>query len=392
MLIDGILQASFWETVLFTLVVTHITIASVTIFLHRHQAHRALELNAVVSHFFRLWLWLTTGMVTREWVAIHRKHHAKCETPEDPHSPQIYGIRKVLWQGAELYRAEAENPQTLDTFGKGTPDDWVERNVYSRFKLGGVFVMLGLDVLLFGLAGIAIWGIQMIWIPFWAAGVINGIGHWWGYRHYEVTDASTNVFPVGILIGGEEFHNNHHTFPSSAKLSSRWWEFDIGWFYIRMLELFRLAQVKKVAPKPAFGPRKALVDLDTVSALLTNRFQVMYRFRKDVISRVLRDELRRVDASYHRILKRAQGLLAREETLLDEAAKVKLQSAFQHSEKLETIYRFKQQLQAIWQRSASSHETLVHSLQDWCKRAEATGIRALQDFAQGLTCYSLRTA
>ena len=390
-LINGYLHASVWEVVVFTLVVTHITIVAVTVFLHRYQAHRALEMHPALSHFFRFWLWLSTGMVTREWVAIHRKHHAKCETAEDPHSPQIYGIRKVLWQGSELYRTESNRSETLETYGKGTPDDWLERQVYTGRRNRGILLMFLIDVFLFGLAGIAVWGVQMVWIPFWAAGVINGIGHWWGYRHYEVPDASTNVFPIGILIGGEEFHNNHHTYPNSAKLSSRWWEFDIGWFYIRLGELLRLTSVKKVAPTPLLGERKA-VDLDTVSAVVLNRFQVMYRYRKDVITRVVKEEMGKADASLRALLQRGRRLLAREESLLDADARARLATMIERNDKLNTIYQFKQQLQELWKRSAANQEVLLQALQDWCRRAQATGIKALEEFAQSLTRYTLRPA
>ncbi|MEW8396853.1 MAG: fatty acid desaturase, partial [Candidatus Thiodiazotropha sp.] len=225
---NGLFDLSLSGFILLTLVLTHITIVSVTVYLHRHQAHRALDLHPLLSHFFRFWLWLTTGMVTREWVAIHRKHHAKCETESDPHSPQTRGLGKVLWQGAELYQEEAGNPETLERYGKGTPDDWLERKLYQRHNYSGILLLLLLEIILLGPAGITLWAIQMIWIPFWAAGVINGIGHYWGYRNFEIPNASTNIVPWGIFIGGEELHNNHHAFASSAKLSNRWWEFDLG--------------------------------------------------------------------------------------------------------------------------------------------------------------------
>lgn len=384
---DGLLSATVWEALLYLALATHITIASVTIFLHRHQAHKALELHPLVSHFFRLWLWLTTGMVTKQWVAIHRKHHAKCETPEDPHSPQIYGLKKVLLEGAELYRAEASHQETMDTYGIGTPDDWLERKVYSPHPYLGIALMLVIDVLLFGFLGIALWGVQMIWIPFWAAGVINGVGHYWGYRHYEVPDASTNIFPVGILIGGEEFHNNHHTYPNSARLSSKWWEFDIGWFYIRTLERLRLARVTKVAPKVVLGPVRS-VDMDTLRALVRNRFQVMYRYRRMVIRRVVRDELARADASYRQLIQRARKLLVREESLLDDKGRARLRQVLERNERLQLIYQFKQRLQDIWRQTSHSQEEMLAALQDWMKQARATGIAALEEFAEHLSRYN----
>ncbi|MEW6354320.1 MAG: fatty acid desaturase [Pseudomonadota bacterium] len=389
-MLDGLLNLTLWGYVAAALLLTHITIAGVTIFLHRHQAHRALDLHPAVSHFFRFWLWLTTGMVTKEWAAIHRKHHAKCETPDDPHSPQVLGIHKVLWEGAELYRAEAKNQNTLEKFGHGTPDDWLERNLYTRHSGKGVVLMLFIDLALFGIPGITIWAVQMLWIPFFAAGVINGIGHYWGYRNYECPDAARNIVPWGILIGGEELHNNHHTYASSAKLSSKWWEFDIGWLYIRTLEILKLARVKKVAPKPVVVAHKHAVDMDTLRALITNRFRVMSHYARDVLAHVHREELRRADLATRALLKRARALLVREESLMDEEAKQKLETVLRHSQSLHIVYQYKQRLQEIWKRSTETQENLLHALQEWCRQAEATGIKSLQDFAQRLRCYSLQ--
>ena len=225
------------------LVMTHITIASVTIFLHRCQTHRAVELHPVVSHFMRFWLWLTTGMVTRQWVAIHRKHHRFTEQPGDPHSPHVYGIWRVLFKGAGLYHSASQDSVMVAQYGVGTPDDWLERNVYSKHSRLGIALLLGINLLCFGWWGLLIWAIQMIWIPFWAAGVVNGIGHWVGYRNGITKDNSRNISPIGIIIGGEEFHNNHHLDPGNARLSKTWWEFDIGWFYIKIFERLKLAKL-----------------------------------------------------------------------------------------------------------------------------------------------------
>jgi stearoyl-CoA desaturase (delta-9 desaturase) len=391
-MIDGLLNLSLWGYVAAALIMTHITIAGVTIYLHRHQTHRGLDLHPIPSHFFRFWLWLTTGMVTKEWVAIHRKHHAKVETKDDPHSPQIYGIRKVFWQGAELYRAESKNQETLDNYGHNTPDDWLERNVYTKHSALGIAIMFVIDVVLFGAAGITIWAVQMAWIPVTAAGIINGIGHWWGYRNYECADASTNIVPWGILIGGEELHNNHHSFGSSAKLSSKWWEFDIGWLYIRILEILGLARVKKVASEPVIVAAKPMIDMDTVKAVITHRFRVMAHYAEDVLERVHKEEVRLANGAYRAMLKRAKALLVREESLMSEEAKHRLQSVLSVSQRLEIAYQYKQRLQEIWQRSTATQEHLLHALQEWCKQAEATGIQALQDFAQRLRGYSLQPA
>ncbi len=384
---SGLIDASVWEVVGYTLLTTHITIAAVTIYLHRHQAHRALDLHPAVAHFFRLWLWLTTGMVTRAWVAIHRKHHAKCETPEDPHSPQVLGLKKVLLEGAELYRAAARQPEILEKFGHGTPDDWLERHVYTPHSGKGILITLAVDVLLFGPIGLTVWAVQMLWIPFFAAGVINGIGHYWGYRNYECADASTNIVPWGILIGGEELHNNHHTFASSAKLSSKWWEFDIGWMYIKLLSYLGLAKVKKVAPKPVIGPAKPAVDMDTLRALFTYRFQVMADYTRQVIARVNAEELGRAVGPDRGLLKRARRILAREESLMDDITRARLEEILARNPTLNTVYQFKVRLKAIWTRSQESQEALLQQLQEWCQQAEATGIQALQEFAGRIRRY-----
>jgi stearoyl-CoA desaturase (Delta-9 desaturase) len=321
LMFSGWLDLPWWGYAIAALALTHITIASVTIYLHRCQAHRALELHPAVAHFFRLWLWLTTGMITKEWAAIHRKHHAKCETAEDPHSPQIYGIHRVLWAGVFLYVKESYNKETLERYGHGTPDDWMERHVYSRHAMAGVLLMLAADLLAFGIVpGALIWLTQIAWIPFWAAGVINGVGHFFGYRTYDVADASTNIVPWGILIGGEELHNNHHAFAASAKLSSKWYEFDIGWMYIRLLELSGLASVKKLAPQPRFAEPKPAADFDTLHAVIANRYDVLSRYAKSV-QRTYAEEVERLrhwsprDAEVLRSLKRINGQEAPKSTV-----------------------------------------------------------------------------
>lgn len=389
---EGLIAASVWEVIGYTLAMTHITIAAVTIYLHRHQAHRALDLHPLVSHFFRFWLWMTTGMRTIDWVAVHRKHHAGCETTDDPHSPQILGIKKVLTQGAELYQNEAANPQTLEQFGKGTPADWIERNLYLRFSYLGIALMLLINITLFGALGLTVWAVQMAWIPVWAAGVINGVGHWRGYRNYECADASRNISPFGVLIGGEELHNNHHTYPNSAKLSSKWWEFDIGWMYIRILNLLHLARIHKVPPMPFIVMSKVRIDTDTLAAIIINRFQIMSRYCRSVIYPVLKEEFHKADVSYRQLFKRSRTLLVLEESLLNAEAKQKLETVLSRSQALRTVYRFKQQLQEIGRRSTSKQEILLKQLQEWCKQAEETGIRALQEFARSLPAYTLRTA
>ncbi|MGD2082735.1 MAG: fatty acid desaturase [Chromatiales bacterium] len=387
----GLIDLSWWQLVLLGLGLTHVTIASVTIFLHRAQAHRALELHPAVAHFFRFWLWLTTGMITRQWVAVHRKHHARCETPEDPHSPQVLGLSKVLWEGAELYRDAARDPGMVERFGHGTPDDWMERQVYTRHNFLGVTLLFFVQALLFGLPGIALWAVQMVWIPFWAAGVINGVGHYWGYRNFDAPDASTNIAPLGVLIGGEELHNNHHAFPSSAKLSARPWELDIGWAYIRGLSALGLARVKKVAPRPALAADKDAVDMDTVRAVIQNRMHVLASYAREVMLPVSRHELcADADASCRRLYRQTRKLLLSGERRMDALARDRLTRILDQHQRLRTVYQYRQRLQEVWERTASSQETLLQALQEWCRQAESTGIKALQDFAHTLRRYSLQ--
>jgi stearoyl-CoA desaturase (delta-9 desaturase) len=390
-LLTGTIQLPWWGYVLVTLGLTQVTIAAVTLYLHRAQAHRAVDLHPIVSHFFRFWLWLTTGMVTKEWVAVHRKHHAKVETEDDPHSPKIKGIRTVMLQGTELYKAEADNTETLARYGHGTPDDWLERNVYSRYNVLGVTTLAIVDFLLFGLIGIAIWGIQMLWIPFWAAGVINGAAHYWGYRNFETSDSSTNLWPLALLIGGEELHNNHHAYSSSARFSVRRWELDIGWFYIRCLQGLGLARVKKEAPRPVIVEDKPSVDADTVTALIRARLQVSADYARKVVLPVLREELKRADSSYRRLLKRGGRLLTRDESQLDPARRARRDNALAASRTLRLVYDYQRQLQAIWDKTMSQ-EKLITAVQEWCARAEASGIAALQSFARSLKGYSLQAA
>lgn len=385
---SGLLDLSFWGYVLCLLGLTHITIASVTIYLHRHQAHRALDLHPIPSHFFRCWLWLTTGMVTKQWAAIHRKHHAKCETVDDPHSPQILGIKRVLFGGVFLYVKESRNQETMDRYGHGTPDDWLEHNVYSRSQKLGVAIMLMIDMSLFGvLPGLLIWGIQMAWIPFWAAGVINGLGHFWGYRNYNCADASTNLFPWGIWIGGEELHNNHHTYATSAKLSSKWYEFDIGWMYIRMLEILGLATVKKTIPVPRIGQTRSVVDMDMLQQVITHRYDVMTRYVKSM-QQVYGEELSRLRAAHGVDARKLRVSLLADAQSLSVQARAQLAEALAHSPKLAKLHAMREELAAIWARSSYTTEQLLKHLQDWCQRAEESGVRQLQELSMRMRSYA----
>ena len=390
LIFSGVFDLPWWGLVIVALVLTHITIIAVTVFLHRHQAHRALDLHPAMSHFFRLWLWLTTGMVTKEWAAIHRKHHAKVETPEDPHSPQVVGINSVLWGGVFLYVKESHNRDTIERYGHSTPDDWLERRVYSRYVVLGLTLMGTTDVLLFGIVpGGLVFLTQIVWIPFWAAGVINGIGHYWGYRNWSTEDASTNIVPWGILIGGEELHNNHHAFVTSAKLSNKWYEFDIGWMYIRLLEASGLASVKYVAPTPRFAAPRLIPNLQTLQAVITHRYHVLAQYAtslKLVHAEEVR-KLREVAPEDARALQSLEPWLHRDEKTLPETERIKVVETLSKSRALQIIYLMRRTLMALWERSTASNEQLVHRLQDWCQRAEASGIAPLVGFSQRLRCY-----
>ena len=381
-LAHGTWALSWWQIVLFALAMTHVTMISVTVFLHRHQAHRALDLHPIASHFFRFWLWLTTGQVTKEWASIHRKHHAKCEQADDPHSPHVHGIKKVLVQGAELYRAESKNKETIARYGHGTPDDWIERNVYTRFSWQGVGLMMIIDLTLFGAAGLAVWALQMAWTPITAAGIINGAAHYWGYRNFEAPDASTNISPWGIIIAGEELHNNHHTYPTSAKLSVKPYEFDIGWMYISLMQMAGLAKVKKTPPKAAYGDIRPVADEKTLEALIANRYEIMANYAKG-IRQAVRNELaslksRSADAA---VIKAAKLWAHRDQEQVPATAALGLAQALQASPMIEKMVTMREELRQLWLNTTVSREQLTIDLAAWCRRAEESGITALRDFS-----------
>jgi stearoyl-CoA desaturase (delta-9 desaturase) len=387
----GLLDLSLWGYVLATFIMVQITMMAVTLYLHRDQAHRAIDLHPVLRHFFRFWIWCSSGMLTREWVSIHRKHHAFCETVDDPHSPQIYGLKKVLFEGAELYREETENAETLEKFGRGTPDDWLERNVYLRFPFGGIILMLAANLMFFGVPGITIFAIQMMSMPVFAAGIINGVGHHSGYRNFECDDAATNIVPWGLLIGGEELHNNHHAFPTSAKFSVRRWEFDIGWFYIRIFSLLGLAKVNRVAPHPVIKSQpEPQLDIDNLTAIIVNRMHVLRDYTKQVTLPVFKTEkaMSGGDAAY----RRAKKLLVRRPALLDESGMARLGDLLDTNSALRTVHEFRERLSEIWTSANVSNDALLQQLAEWCREAEASGIRALEEFADRLRSYQLAGA
>lgn len=379
------MQAHWWQVVIYTLVMTHVTIVAVTVFLHRSQAHRGLDLHPAVMHFFRFWLWMTTGMVTKEWVAIHRKHHAKCEKEGDPHSPMLFGIWKVLFRGADLYRVEATNQETMAKFGHGTPSDWLEDNLYAKHSLWGVLIMLAIDISLFGAIGLTVWAVQMAWIPFWAAGVVNGIGHYWGYRNFNSPDTSTNVFPWGFIIGGEELHNNHHAHGTSAKFSTKWFEIDVGWGYISVLRVLGLAKIKKVAPKLKLDTGARAIDLSTLQGVITHRYEVMARYA-DVIRQAAREELSKLQSRSDRI--RLRRSLTRNEEVLQPEQIAEVDSAIAQHPMLSTLVQMRRELGRLWESSSASSEQLLADLQAWCQRAQKSGITGLEQFAMRLRRYA----
>ncbi len=379
----GLLDLSVKNYIIATIVLTQISIAGVTIYLHRCQTHQALSLHPIMSHFFRFWLWLTTGLRTKEWVAIHRKHHAKCETPEDPHSPKILGLKKILLEGAEVYRA-AKTPETIEHYGHGTPDDWVEKNIYTRFDKLGISIMFVADLILFGIPGISIWAIQMMWIPLFAAGVVNGLGHSHGYRNFESKDRSTNVFPLAFFIGGEELHNNHHAFPASAKLSAKWWEFDMGWFYIQIMSFLKLAKVKRVMPKLAIKNGKAKVDLDTLKVVISHQLQVMADYNEQVILPMLMVER---DSISNEVFFDIKKLITGSESL-DVKTKQRISSIIQSHLGLAHVYRFKVALQEIWAKTTATQQELLEALKHWHTNAAEDSNLFLKKFAFRLSHYS----
>lgn len=384
----GLLNLSLWGYVLATFIMVQITMMAVTLYLHRDQAHRAIDLHPVLRHFFRFWIWCTSGMLTREWVSIHRKHHAYCETPDDPHSPQVHGLKKVLFEGAELYRAETQNAETLEKFGRGTPDDWIERNIYLRFPFAGIILMLVANLLFFGIPGITIFAIQMMSMPVFAAGIINGVGHHSGYRNFECDDAATNIVPWGVLIGGEELHNNHHAFPTSAKFSVRSWEFDIGWLYIRLFSLFRLAKVNRVAPHPVIDSRpERQLGIDNLTAIIVNRMHVLRDYTKQVTLPVFKTE--KAMAKGNAAFRRAKTLLVRRPTLLDDKAIARLGDLLEDNAALRTVHEYREKLSEIWTSANVSNEKLLDQLREWIAEAEASGIKALEDFADRLRSYQM---
>lgn len=382
----GVLNLSFWGYVLVTFLLIQVTFMGVTLYLHRDATHRSLDLHPALRHFFRFWLWMTSGIVTKEWVAVHRKHHARCETAEDPHSPVVLGLKKVLLEGAELYQAAARDPELCEKFGRGAPDDWMERNVYSKHRNFGIVLLVVTDLVLFGIPGIIILSAQLIANPLLAAGVVNGIGHYWGYRNFECADAARNVAPWGLLLAGEELHNNHHAFPSSAKFSVQRWEFDIGWLYIRIFKALGLARVLRTAPEPVKVEPRVQIDLENVRAVIVNRMHVLRDYTRNVTLPVFREELSSAGGALSR---RVRKLLVREPALLDVQARSRLSEVLASNQTLKTVHEFRERMAVMWSGANMSNEKLIQHLRDLIAQAEASGIKVLQEFASTLRSYSL---
>lgn len=381
-LAHGLFNMPWWGYVIYILAMTHVTILAVTIYLHRNQAHRALELHPLVSHFFRFWLWMTTGMITKEWAAVHRKHHAFSDKVGDPHSPNVVGIKKVLLEGVELYQEECKNKASMDKYGTGTPEDWIERKIYTPHSKMGIFFMLVINFVLFGPIGLTLWAIQMLWIPINAAGVINGIGHFWGYRNFQCVDKSRNIIPFGFFIGGEELHNNHHTFGTSAKFSYKWYEFDLGWMWICIMSSVGLAKVKKVSPVPQVSKEKLVPDFDTLEAIVSNRYNLMATYAKE-LKQDCKNEIARLQNSLHEKISwgRIKSLLAKDQDMLTSDEKKTVSNIMANSPMLKKVFALRAELTTLWQKSSLSREELLNRLQTWCKNAEASGIKKIQLFS-----------
>ncbi len=389
-LAGGLLQVGWGTLALYLLVATQLTILSVTLYLHRSQAHRGVDFHPVLAHGFRFWTWLTTSMITREWVAIHRKHHAKCETAEDPHSPIQKGIKTVFWRGVELYREARAQREDIEKYGKGCPDDWIERHLYTPYATLGPTLLLFISFALFGFAGVAVWAIQMFWIPFWAAGVVNGLGHWWGYRNFVTDDTATNLTPWGVWIGGEELHNNHHAFPSSAKFALRKWEVDIGWGAIKLFEALGLAKVLRVAPSLDVRPNIAMPDGETLKALLAIRFQAMTDYQRNVLKPALREEANAAGARLRALLPRKLRMgLADDGRWLKPEARAQLQTWVAQRPRIRTLVEHRARLAALLEARSQDAAITLRNLHAWCVEAEATGVRALQDYSARLKGYAL---
>ena len=383
----GLADLGFWGYVGVALFWVYVTLIAITLFYHREQAHRSVDLHPALRHFFRFWLWASTGAVTKEWVAVHRKHHANCEREGDPHSPQVFGLRKVVLEGAELYQAEARNTETLEKFGKGTPDDWLERNLYARFPNLGIVLLILFDIVMFGVPGIILIGVQLTTMPLLAAGIINGVCHAIGYRNFETNDASTNLWPFGLLIAGEELHNNHHAFPTSAKFSMRPYEIDLGWLHLKLFSMLGLAKIRRVATQPKLDGANEPISLDALRAIMVNRMHVLRHYTNNVTLPVLRRELDSLGESGGSAVRAAKGWLSRQPQMLDESSRRRLSELIDQHPRFKAVLEYRNELKGLWEGAHMSNERLLAEFREWCARAEASGIQGMQDFVEYLRSF-----
>jgi len=379
----GLLQLPWWGYVLITFATIQSMFLGVTLYLHRDQSHGGLILHPALRHVFRFWLWFSSGAVTREWVAVHRRHHAHADTAQDPHSPRVFGLRRVVFEGYELYRDAAHDPATLDHYGRGTPDDWLERRLYSAYPYLGIVLFVVAHLLVFGVPGIIMIAVHLSAQPFFAGGVINGLAHAVGYRSFEMPSTATNLLPWALLLGGEELHNNHHAFPRSACFAVQPWELDIGWLWIRLFRGLGLARVRWVAPRPHFARCAGDVDADTAAALFTNRMHVLRDYARRVVLPVCRD----LALQEPRAAAIPAKLLIRHPALLAEEARRVVRELLERHEVLRRVVEYRDSLQQLWI-GAPNPARAVAQLREWCSHAEASGILALREFARGLPAYA----
>jgi stearoyl-CoA desaturase (Delta-9 desaturase) len=386
----GLANLGIWGYIVVTLLWLHGTMMAVTLYYHRDQAHRAVDLHPVVRHICRFWLWINTGSSTREWVAVHRKHHAHCEKEGDPHSPRLYGLKRVLLEGAELYRTAARDRETLEKYAKGTPNDWLENNLYHHpvRSYYGIALLVVADLVLFGVPGIIMIALQLSNMPFMAAGIINGLCHAKGYRNFETDDASTNLWPLGLLVAGEELHNNHHAFPTSARFSMRPHEVDMGWLHLKVLVALKLAKIRRVASAPELeATSRATTELDDLRAIIVNRMHVLRHYTYNVTLPVLRREVESLGDNANSLLRATRQHLSWQPEMLDETARRRLAELAARHPTFHTVLQFRNELKQLWEGAHTSNERLLAEFREWCVRAEKSGIQGLEEFVAYLKSF-----
>ena len=388
----GLLDLPWWGYIVWALVWLHVTMITITLYFHREQAHRSVDLHPALRHFFRFWVWINTGAPTKQWVAVHRKHHALCERQGDPHSPVVFGLKTVVLQGAELYIAESRKAETQEKYGKGTPDDWLERNIYTPHDYTGIALLVIFDVLLFGALGLVLVAFQLASMPFLAAGIINGVGHARGYRNFETNDASTNLWPIAVLIGGEELHNNHHAFPTSARFSVRPGEIDIGWLHLKVFAALGLARIRRVANEPALGlePRPghaAAPDLEALRSILIHRMHVLRTYMHTVTLPVLRRDYEALGNNARALLPNVRRWLTWQPQQLEESDRLKLTELRELLPAFELVLQFRSELKKLWEGAHTSNERLLEDFSQWCRRAEESGNQYLREFVAYLRSF-----